>query len=265
MTSAWIDGRPAPADALRALALANYGHFSTMQVRGGAVQGFDLHLRRLRDATRELFGCDLDPERTRGELRRALSAAPATDCTLRATVFAPGLDPLRGGPAGTPRILVTLSPPLAPGGGGLRVRSYGYRRELPNVKHVGTFALLHYRRRAVLDGYDDALFVDAQERVLEGSVWNVGFVMADGVVWPEGPALRGVTERLLQAGLSDAGIAQTTRPVSLDELAGFRGAFACNSRGVRIIDGIDAVEYAPDTGFARLLAEALAARPWQRI
>ena len=47
-------------DALRALALSNYGHFTSMQVRNGAVQGRELHVRRLEDATQALFGTPLD-------------------------------------------------------------------------------------------------------------------------------------------------------------------------------------------------------------
>ena len=44
MTLAFLNGQPAPADALRALALANYGHFTSIQVRDHAVQGIDLEI-----------------------------------------------------------------------------------------------------------------------------------------------------------------------------------------------------------------------------
>lgn len=265
-TSAWIDGRPASADALCALALCNYGHFTTLQVRGGAVRGLDLHLRRLCEANRELFGSALDPGRVRDQLRRALEAAGTGDCSLRATVFAPGFDAHRAAAAAARTlILVAISPPQEPGAAPLRVRSYRYRRPAPHLKHVGTFPLLHHRRMAMEAGYDDALFVDEGRRVLEGSLWNIGFLHGDTVVWPEGPALRGVAERLLQAGLAQAGVAQATRPVLLDELADFGAAFACNSRGLRLIAGVDAAVYAPQPGFARMLAATLAASASQRI
>lgn len=265
-TSAWIDGRPASAEALRALALVNYGHFTTLQVRAGAAQGLDLHLRRLCEATRELFGHDFDVESLRAQLRRALEASGTADCTLRATVFAPGFDPLRGGGEGVePQLLVSVSAPLAPPGDPLRVRSIHYLRAAPHIKHLGTFALFHHRRLAVAEGYDDALFVDVRGAVLEGSVWNLGFLDGDGVVWPQGPALRGITERLLQDGLAAAGVAQETRVVTMDELAGFRAAFACNARGVRAIGGIDAVDYPVAPDIARLPADALSRQPWQAI
>ena len=52
----FCEGRAPSAEILAAPALVNYGHFSTMQGRAGAVRGFDLHLQRLDEGTRTLFG-----------------------------------------------------------------------------------------------------------------------------------------------------------------------------------------------------------------
>ena len=57
-------GKPDPA-ALAWLAQVNYGHFTTLQVQQRGARGFRLHLQRLADATRELFGSELDLERVR--------------------------------------------------------------------------------------------------------------------------------------------------------------------------------------------------------
>lgn len=51
MRALLLNGEPPAVDDLRALALVNYGHFTSLQVRGGAAQGLDLHLRRLQDAS----------------------------------------------------------------------------------------------------------------------------------------------------------------------------------------------------------------------
>ncbi|MDH5824180.1 aminotransferase class IV [Luteimonas sp. RD2P54] len=266
MTTAWSDGRPAPAAALQALALTNYGHFTTMQVRAGAVQGLDLHLARLREATRELFGRDLDPERLRSGWRGALAAAGAADCTLRSTVFLTGADPLQRetGDASV-QVLDAVSPAREPDATALRVRSCRHVRAAPHLKHVGTFALFLHRRLALREGLDDALFVDDQGTVLEGTLWNLGFLEAEGVIWPRGPALRGIAERLLQAGLAAAGVPQATRPVGLRELAGFRGAFACNARGVQAIGAIDQVRFPAGADAARLPREVMERQPWQPL
>src|SRR3546814_14289851 len=66
--------------------MRNHGHFTTMQVRDGAVRGLDLHLARLREATAELFDVAFDDARATGGLRQALDIAGSGDCTARVTV-----------------------------------------------------------------------------------------------------------------------------------------------------------------------------------
>lgn len=258
-------GRPATAELLAAPALVNYGHFSTMQVRGGAVRGFDLHLQRLDQATRILFGSELPAARVRAELRAALEAFGSGDASLRASVFAPDFDLRHAGAACAPQLLVSLAAPAQPDAAPLRVRSVVFQRELPQIKHAGTFALFHQRRLALQAGFDDALFVDAQGLIGEGSVWNIGFWDGQGVVWPQAPALRGTQERLLQAGLEALGVAQQVRPLRLDALDGLSGGFACNSRGQQAIAALDGQGLDADGALLKLLDRALQTQSWQRI
>lgn len=265
MSDVFLNGQPASADDLRALALTNYGHFTSMQVRGRAVQGLDLHLRRLRSATRELFDAELAEERILADLRTALDARGSGDCALRMTVFARGFDYRRPADAGTPDLLVSLSPPATSGKPPLRLKSYPFVRPLPHIKHVGTFPLFHYRRLASRAGFDDALFVAPDGTVAEGSIWNIGFWDGERVIWPEAPALRGVTEQLLQAGLDELGIAQRRRPVGLAEAGGFQGAFAANASGVQVVLEIDGAALSPVPALMEQLAAALARQPWQPV
>ena len=44
MNQALFNGKPASAEDLRALALVNFGHFTTVQVRDRCARGIDLHL-----------------------------------------------------------------------------------------------------------------------------------------------------------------------------------------------------------------------------
>ena len=55
------------------------------------------------------------------------------------------------------------------------------------------------------------LFADDNGRVTEGSIWNVGFLKDDTVVWAQGPMLAGTGQALIQRGLE----AITGRPVAL--------------------------------------------------
>lgn len=260
--NAWLNGQPPTADDLRALALTNYGHFTAMQVRNRAVQGLQFHVERLRAGTRELFGVDLARERILSDLRAALAAGEA-DASLRFTVFARGFDYRKPLQPVEPDILVTLTPPAPARKPPLRAKSYRFVRPLPHIKHVGTFPLFHYRRQAQLAGYDDALFVADDGCVVEGSVWNLGFWDGEGVVWPQGPALRGTGERLLQAGLAGFGVAQRHRPVALAEAGGFRAAFASNASGLQAVTGIDETEFPADAALMDLLARAQASQPWE--
>jgi branched-subunit amino acid aminotransferase/4-amino-4-deoxychorismate lyase len=264
-----LNGAPAVDPvALRALAQVNYGHFTSLQVRGGAVRGLALHLARLAEGTAALFDAALDEAAVRGWMRQAAGAAGG-DGSMRVTVFSRGFDfrrPLQ--PVAIDVLVAVSAPPPAPRP--LRVQVRPFLRPVPQHKHVGTFPRFHHRRAASKAGYADALFVDGEgqgARVAEGSVWNIGFWDGRQVVWPQAPALRGTTERLLQAGLEAAGVGQVVRPVTVAELRGFRAAFAANANGLQPILAIDGIEYSPDA-WADLdgsLQAALDHAPWEAL
>ncbi|MFC9326109.1 aminotransferase class IV family protein [Kitasatospora sp. NPDC057015] len=231
-----LNGGPVGADELRALALTNYGHFTTMRVEGGRVRGLALHLARLARDCRAVFGADLDAGRVRELARRA---APASGTGIvRITVFDPALDIGRLGADGEPQVLVTARPAgglqLPP----LRVKSVEFVRDAPEIKSVGLFGALLQRRAAQLAGFDDALFTDAAGTVSEGGTWNVGFVRGGEVVWPDAPCLAGTTMELVRQVHPG-----TDESVRLTDPAGFDAAFATNvAIGVRAIRTIDGLE-----------------------
>jgi len=259
-----VNGEPATQGDLRWLVVQNYGHFTSMQVRNGAVQGLHLHLDRLQDATRELFGHDLDLAAVRGWMRRV--AGDAGSLALRVNVFSRGFDRDRPSKPATPDVLVAASPARDAATMPLRVRSQRYDREAPHIKHVGTFGLFHQRRIAQQHGFDDALFVTADDAVSEGTIWNVGFFDGERIVWPQAPMLRGVSMQLLQEGLRRDGAPMVVRRVERAELAGLRSAFFTNSaRAVQPIACIDDVEFIVDAGLRDMLEAALTRHAWQAI
>src|SRR5690606_17276942 len=165
------NGRRAEAADLVALAMRNHGHFTTMQVRGGAVRGLDLHLARLREATDELFDAVLDDARVLQGLRQALELAETGDCTARVSVCARQYE--RAAQASQPLaaedldVVVALTPPAEPSPEPMRAASFVHERALPHVKHLGTFAQFHFARQARGRGFDDVLFTDAGGRIRE--------------------------------------------------------------------------------------------------
>ena len=250
-----LNGEPAALDDLGHLVATNYGHFTVLRVEDGGVRGLDLHLDRLQCATRELFGTELDRGRVRSYLRKAVSGE-AQELSVRINVFSRELDRRHLDRPVAVDVLVTTARAARGAIAPLRVKSFRYSRDLAAVKHVGTFALFHHRRLAQQAGFDDALFVDEQGRVSEGSIWNIGFVDRSGsIVWPEASQLDGVSMQLLKAGLRQAGVACAERPIHMAELTGFRAAFFTNSNmPVCAIAGIDGYSFAPDD---RLFADLL--------
>ena len=262
-TALLLNGEAASIDDLRALALVNYGHFTSVQVRDRAVQGIGLHQQRLVAATRELFGAGLDFAAVREQMRKAVVDTP--DCTLRVTVFSRNFD--YRNPAGdfAPDVLVSLAPPSPSRTHPLRVKSFPFLRPLPQIKHVGTFPLFHHRRLALEAGFDDALFVTPADEISEGSVWNIGFWTDRQLVWPEAPALRGTAEHLLQAALERQGVEQVVRPVRMQELQAFSGAFACTASGIQPIASINETSFEIGQDWMARLRAAAALAPWEAL
>lgn len=256
----FCNGQPADAAALGA-ALVNYGHFTSLQVRGHAVQGLDLHLQRLAHATQVLFGSVLDERQVQRWMAQALQQAGVADASLRVTVFSSGFDfrnPLSVVPVD---VLVAVSAPVrlsAP----RAVCSVRYQRELPALKHVGTFGLFQQRREAMSAGFDDALFVTADDLVSEGSTWNLALHDGQQLVWPQAPALRGTAESLLRQHWNGPQVARTLAVAELDAM---QAAFACNASGIWPLGAIDGRALAGSEALAEQGRAVLAGVPWQPL
>lgn len=222
-----VDGAAATLDDLTRLTLVNYGAYTSFRVEQGGVRGLDLHLARLEAEAVELFGEPVGETRLR-ELMRA-AVAGRQPCWLRVSLFAPEIGPRTPDWTGEPRVLIASAPLPAPLADTVRLQVQTYAREAPHLKHVATFGLIRARRLARTAGFDDALFADAAGYVSEGSLWNIGFLSGNQVVWPQAPMLAGVAQKLVHRALERAGLTGRTAPVCADQLQDFDGAFICNS------------------------------------
>lgn len=228
MKDLWIDGAPATVEDLTHQALVNYGAYTSFAVTDGTVRGLDRHLARLTHAGHALFGATVPEAEVRTLIRQALG--DRSDAFVRVSLFSRDISPRTPGHEGPPSVMVGVFPPVPPlGETPLRLQVQTYARDTPDLKHVATMGLIRARRQARLAGYDDALFVDIEGRISEGSLWNIGFLRGDTVVWPEAPMLEGVSQALIKAHLTDVGLKQETRVVTAAGLPGFDGAFITNS------------------------------------
>lgn len=222
-----VDGAPVTEAELTCLALVNYGAYTSFRVEGGGVRGLDLHLARLEASAVDLFGESPGEARLRELMRRAV--AGRDDSWLRISLFSPEIRPRDASWHGCPRVMTAVFPPPPPLGDSLRVQPVVYGRDAAHLKHTATFPLIRARRLARAAGFDDALFTDAGGLISEGTLWNIGFLRGETVVWPQAPMLAGVTQALIGRGLASVGLDAVSEPVRLAELDRFEAAFLCNS------------------------------------
>lgn len=222
-----VNGLPPSADELRYFATTSYGAYTSFRVEAGGVRGLDLHLARLEASASALFGAPVPEDDVRGFMRTALG--DQTDAWLRIGLFSPDIWARTPHVVVRPRVLTTVSPPPPPLAQTLRLQPQRHTRLLPEHKHTATIEAIHARRTARQAGFDDALYVDGDGLISEGSLWNIGFLVGDMVVWPQAPMLAGVAQALIEQGLAGQGMASQTRPIRVDHLTAFDGAFICNS------------------------------------
>lgn len=251
-----IDGRPADLDQIQALDLSPRGHFTAMQVRGGATLGLDFHLTRLDAASRELWGTGLDPDLIRGYLRQAIDGLP--DGSVRANVFVPA-------GAGAPSVMVSVRPPASPPSRPQRLQSVPYQRPLAHIKHATGFGQNYFGGLASANGYDEALFSGPDGAISEGSITNIAFLDGDAIVWPSAPALRGVMMQVLQRELTRAGVPWRQGPVRLADVPAFGGALVTNSHGMAPVASVDDLVLPAGAELYATAAKLLAAAPYDPI
>jgi branched-subunit amino acid aminotransferase/4-amino-4-deoxychorismate lyase len=245
-----IDGRAVDAETLWSVASA-HGHFTAMQVRASRTRGPALHLDRLAAATTELFDAELDRERLLRLMRHGLG--DMADASLRVYVFDRADDPA---------IMVTVRPPgavVTP----QRLQSVPYQRPDPHLKHLAT-GQGFYTRLARRNGFDEALLTGGGV-VSETATANICFFDGTGFVWPDAPQLQGITMQLLERRLPELDVPSVRRPVSLDDVASFAGAFVTNARGVAAVSAIDDTALATADEQLELLAAAYASVPWEPL
>lgn len=234
------------------LRATSFGHFTSMQVRDGRVDGLDLHFERLDRSTRELFDRPLPADRVRNDLRAALDAAGAGDLSIRVNVFA----------ADDVHLLTRVGPPVAPATRPVRLRTFQHDRAVPHLKHTGTFDLTYYARKAQAEGYDDALFHSPTGHISEASIWNICFARGPHLTFPAAPVLAGIRQQTLQRALPT----YSTAPIPLADLPTYDAAYLTNSIDPALpVASIDDVSFDVHEQSAAAIATAYASAPAQPI
>lgn len=258
-----LNGVPVTLADLPKLATLNAGHFTAMQIRAGKVKGRQLHLDRLEASSIALFGCSVPEEKLLAGIRASVGDA---SCSLRVHIFSAAVTPGRITPDDL-QVLVIRSAPVEMNITSMTVETAAYERFLPHIKHAGiSIGLLHYKRQALLNGYDDVLYTTATGHISEGSIWNIGFYDGHRFIFPSAPALPGVMLQLIIAGLERLKIPLTREWVHPRQLDSFTAAFAMNSiTAAQPIRQIDDVVYPVESAVFNMLQEAYDQTPWEDL
>ena len=250
-----IDGRGATVGQLSAAAPAGYGHFTAMQVRNGRVRGLALHLARLDAANREMFGAGLDTAAVAGHIRHALGGQ-ARDASVRVYIYET--------PDGL-AVMVTVRPPGTMAPDVWRLQTVPYQRALAHIKHIGDFGQGYFGRLAKRNGFDEALLTGPDGVICEGSITNIGFSDGAGVLWPDAPALAGITMQILQRALGERGVPSRRAPVRVSDLGSFAGAFVTNSHGIAPVGQVDDLTLPVDDALMSAVTQAYESAAWDQI
>jgi branched-subunit amino acid aminotransferase/4-amino-4-deoxychorismate lyase len=245
----FIDGTLAGPDDADRVSGARVGHFTAMQVRDGAVRGWDLHTARLDAANREIFGRPLAAADVRGWIRQALGAT--LDASVRVVAFRDG--------SGV-RVAVTVRPPFLDALTPQALMPVRYQRPAAHLKRVHNPGHNEAIDTAIAAGYADALLVADSGEIAEGGITNIGFWDGAQVTWPSAPALAGITYQLVAPMLPSR-----HGPVHLDDVPRFRGAFVTNSRGIAAVSRIGSTPVPIDDGLMATVRGAYDAAPWTVI
>lgn len=256
-----LDGRDASATDLAPLAFAGFAHFTAMQVRGGAVQGLDLHLNRLRSASEIMFGQAHSDTEIRAFLRAAIEGG-LSDISLTATVFSRSGEFSAAGAKSDPAILIRTAPASNGPAGPLRLDTVEHERPLATLKHVGEATKTYYLRKAVEKGFDDAAFVDAQGQLSEATIWNLAFWDGQTVIWPQADMLNGITMQIVSRQLEKFGIPQRQESLTPEKVQCLSGGAVMNSWTPGVpISAIGSMSMSVSDRFMALLHQAYQAEP----
>lgn len=124
------------------------------------------------------------------------------------------------------------------------LKSVVHQRVMPGIKHGSMLQEALLRQHAIVEGYDDVLFVTGTGVFLEASTANV-FVIRHGQLHTPDPAntpcLPGLTRHRLLQVASQYGIAVSSQPVGLGE--SLEGCFLSNA--VQGLYGVESIDKCP--------------------
>jgi branched-chain amino acid aminotransferase len=261
----WVNGQSMAADVAhlsaldRGFTLAD-GVFETMRMKDGVVFRLDHHLRRLSGATAALgIRLRTDVGRTVAAAVAAARTAGVQQAGVRISVSrGVGLPGVAPSPDSEPTVVVAVFalPVFQPGvyANGLSARiATGRRNEyamtagLKTIAYTDSVAALVEARAA---GADDAIFLDTEGHVSEGTSSNVFVAIGGALGTPplSCGALPGITRAAVLELAAGLGITVAERPIPGDALFGADEIFLTSSlRAIAPVTSVNSDPVGPST------------------
>lgn len=281
-----IDGIPVAAESASVSVFDRgflYGDsvFEALRTYGGEPFMLDEHMTRLEESARRVrIQLPIDRAAFTAEVRSALSRAGFSESYVRVILTrgrseALGLDLSR--PTAPLRVVLVLpleAPPESKYERGIDVITYRSQRVADGTPAAGAKVANYLTSVLALEeararGAEEALLVDGEGRVLEGTTSNVFGVRDGRLVTPpeELGILAGITRARLFRVAQSSGVELEIRAFTVAELTGFDEVFISSSirelLAVITVDGQPIADGRPGPVFRRLLAafRLAAARP----
>ncbi|TQF70330.1 aminotransferase class IV family protein [Pseudoalteromonas luteoviolacea] len=261
----FINGLPIVNSNISSLAFSGFAHFTALQVRNKMVKGLDLHLGRLSKASLELYNHAHTNDMICSFIRAAIDNGPA-DQSLTVTIYSPHGEFTSDSMNAEPHVMVRTAKPENGPLGPLRLSAIQHERPFADIKHVGEIGKTYYLHQAIKQGFDDAIFIDNNGHLSEGTIWNLAFWDGDSVIWPKAHMLKGTMMAILQRQLNKLNISQRSEAITLDRLKEFQGAALMNSwtPGIEVSE-IMSTPFQQSQQLVSILHHALKQEPAERV
>ncbi len=243
-----------------------HGVFETLVARHGRVLAFDLHYKRLLESARIIGGLRISPAAELEEKVYQLMADNGCDTgvaririTYTAGSGAIGMDLSQ---AQSTELVSAIPAELTSGCASLHV--YEFRRNeraaLMGAKSTAYSENLVALSAARAHGCDEALFLNTQDQLCEGSGSNLFVKISDKWVTPplSSGCLAGVTRQLVLDLAKSAEIEIIEREIFSNEMANIQAAFLTGTmRGVQLVERIGGYELPAeaDSELSQLMAQ----------
>lgn len=215
------------------------GLFETIKIENEPID-FDLHMNRLYNSVKDLnININIDKDTLKEEVLTYIKYNDIKNKALRITLFDEGYNITTRNIIYNDKMYnegfkLTISPIK-------RGDSIIYRHKTTNY-----FENIYTKEYAIKNGFDDAIFLSTENKILECSMCNIFFIKNNKIYTPneELPILNGIMKKRIEDICVELNIEVIKKEIYIDEINDFEFSFITNSlMGAMKVKSIENTEY----------------------